>query len=74
MGNPIATIIAGALIAVAILVVGRYEATPLVYGGTWATIFRLDRWTGEVVGCAVDPDTMTNPNSFVGAKMICKAK
>jgi hypothetical protein len=52
MQHALATVAAGALIAIAILIVGRWEI-----GVVPGQVYRLDRWTGAVVVCgALDPE------------------
>ena len=60
-------VLAGAaLIAGSILFIGRYEITAAGYGfsggataadTTDETVFRLDRWTGEIRTCSVNMNT-----------------
>lgn len=45
-----AVLAAGVMIAVAILVAGRWEIA-----SSNTEVYRLDRWTGAVVACGSDP-------------------
>jgi hypothetical protein len=58
MRVPIAIVIAGALIAGAVLFVFRWQisATPTV-------VYRLDRWTGRTVWCYRDAADARRPES-----------
>ena len=62
MGTPIAIVVAGALIAIAIAITFRWEVTggPLTtfHGVGPQPIYRLDRWTGTVVQCTVSPNAL----------------
>jgi hypothetical protein len=49
MGNaaiPASIIIAGALIAIAVLIIGRWDIS-----GTTNGVWRLDRWSGDIQVC-----------------------
>jgi hypothetical protein len=51
MGNiaiPVSIIVAGALIAIAILIVGRWEISS---GGN--AVWQVDRWTGNIRVCGM---------------------
>jgi hypothetical protein len=49
LGTPMSIIIAGALIAAAILMTNHWEIVP-----TGFTALRLNRWSGSVVACRTD--------------------
>ena len=65
---------------IALLAVLAMAVAPLTllaaggYQGISPLVFRLDRWTGAIKVCSPDPDTMRNPNSFVGAEFACEIK
>jgi hypothetical protein len=72
MGNPIATVIGGALIAAAILITNHWEL-----GGNpnLELTLRLNRWNGAVEICSVDAKSFPgNPNSLVGATLACERR
>lgn len=74
MTAPASIIVAGVLVAAAIGLIGRYEITPIQYDGTIPTTWRLDRWTGSVQWCSLDPETLKGASSFAGATMSCTKK
>jgi hypothetical protein len=45
-----AVIIAGGLIAIAVLITFRWEISAAA-NEAGGIVYRLDRWTGEIVGC-----------------------
>jgi hypothetical protein len=53
--TPLAVIIAGVLIAVAIALTNRWSFHPVSTPGGVA-VYRSDRWTGDTVLCAAGPD------------------
>jgi hypothetical protein len=59
-----AVLIGAVLIAGAILFAGRWE---MAVGDDAA--YRIDRWTGEIIGCPADP----NYSGDGPVQMICKA-
>jgi hypothetical protein len=65
MNTPIATIVAGVLIAAAILIAGRWE----VVLNNNLTVMRLDRWTGAITMCA--PDLNDSAQTQSGYKFSC---
>jgi hypothetical protein len=74
MGIPIAIVAGAALIAGAVLITNHWQVLPLHYQGISPMAPRLNRWTGRIDMCVLDPDTMRDPNSFVGAELVCTAK
>ena len=65
MLNAAAIVVAGALIAAAIAVVGRWEIA-----GTGQVMYRVDRWTGDVRACAItyeDWRGLSAPTTFGNA-------
>ena len=44
--NAVATLIAGIVIAVAILIAFRYEISAAI-----GVVYRLDRWSGQITAC-----------------------
>jgi hypothetical protein len=72
--TPLAILTGAAAIAVAILVINHWQVMPSGYQGTVPFVYRLNRWTGVVDVCTVDPNTMRNPNSFEGAQFSCVVK
>jgi hypothetical protein len=52
MRIPVAIVIAGALVAVAILIAFRWQIS-----GATGFVYRLDRWTGHTTVCNVDSTT-----------------
>ena len=73
-----AVIVGALMIALAILMTNHWEVMPrpqaITLQSTPPTVYRLNRWTGFIDMCEVDPSTMRNPNSFVGAELTCKGK
>ena len=65
-------IAAGVLVAAAVLITNHWQITLL--NPSIPTVVRLDRWSGVIDVCVLDPASMRNPNSFVGADVNCKAK
>ena len=61
MSNPIAIVIGSALIAGAILVTGHWQITSAPN-----TVFRLNRWSGEVVSCNLTPAQFDKGNWILG--------
>jgi hypothetical protein len=66
MGRSIAIVVAGGLIALAIMVTNHWEINTSSAGQN----FRLNRWTGSIEVCSVDPKTIVG-SSFAGAKVDC---
>jgi hypothetical protein len=52
MGIPLAILIGSAVIAGAVLFTFRWE---VALGGGQPPVVRLDRWTGAVTACNIDP-------------------
>ena len=50
MSRSIAIVIAGVLIAVAILIAFRWQISAAT-----GVVYRLDRWTGDVIACELSP-------------------
>ena len=50
MRPAIVSLIAGALIAVAVLIVFRWQISAAT-----GVVYRLDRWTGDIVACELNP-------------------
>jgi hypothetical protein len=50
MRATVAIVIAGTLIAIAILVAFRWQITAAT-----GIVYRLDRWTGDIVACEINP-------------------
>jgi hypothetical protein len=72
--TPLAVIIGAALIVASVVVTEHWQIISGGYQGISPLVFRLDRWTGTIKVCSPDPDTMRNPNSFVGAEFACEIK
>ena len=58
--------VGAALIALAIMLTSHWTTTTSSAGQT----FRLNRWTGSIEVCSVDPKTIIGP-TFAGAKLDC---
>jgi len=71
MGTPVSIVIGAALIAAAILVVGRWSVFPAPSG--LAGVVKVDRWTGSMVLCAMDARDLRGP-SVAGMPLECKAQ
>jgi hypothetical protein len=69
-----AIVCAGFLVALSICLMMNIEFIPLSYPGVAPIAIKHNRWTGEARVCSVDPDTMGNPNSFIGATYSCSLK
>lgn len=67
---PLAVIGAAGFIALAYLAANHWQAVHAEQG----YVYRLNRWTGAMDVCAIDPSTVKARSSFVGAKFICQAK
>jgi hypothetical protein len=50
MRIPIAIVIAGVLIAAAVLIAQRWEISAAT-----GVVYRLDRWTGDILACELNP-------------------
>jgi hypothetical protein len=61
MRGTVAIVIAGALIAIAILVGFRWQITAAT-----GIVYRLDQWTGNIVGCEVDHGPCYSYNTVLG--------
>jgi hypothetical protein len=70
MGQSIAIVVGAALVAGAILVTNHWTINTPSDGVMTAA--RLNRWTGEIEVCLIDPQTMAGPNNLRGAKVACK--
>jgi hypothetical protein len=67
MGVPISVIIGACLIAAAILITNHWQ---IQYSS--AVVARLNRWTGSVELCALDPNSVDKAaTSLSGARMVC---
>jgi hypothetical protein len=62
MRATVAIVIAGTLIAIAILVAFRWQIT----AGT-GIVYRLDRWTGDIVACEINPGPCYSLAQRIGA-------
>jgi hypothetical protein len=71
MSTPWAIIAGAAMIAIAVAVTNHWQVIPVPNQGITPTVIRLNRWTGLIDMCVVDPNTMRNPNSFAGAELPC---
>jgi hypothetical protein len=69
MRTPLAIVAAGLIVAVAILIVERWQL--FVPQPTAPGIVRLDRWTGAIDMCAMDAKTIKGDN-IAGAKITCE--
>ena len=56
MGNLVAAVIAGALIAVAILITNHWQLK--TSSNDLQVSLRLNRWTGQVGLCVIDPESV----------------
>jgi hypothetical protein len=72
MSNVWATVFAAVLIAAAIFISNRYTIIDGHYQGMAPVLYRMDSWTGTMEVCVIDPDTMRNPNSVIGARFSCR--
>jgi hypothetical protein len=68
MERNIAIVIAGGLIALAIMITNHWTINTLANGLTAAA--RLNRWTGEIELCSVEVKTLSGFN-VSGAKLEC---
>ena len=59
MERSISIIVGAAIIAAALVFIFRWEVTP-----AGSTMVRLDRWSGEMVGCNVENQLFVNANSL----------
>ncbi len=67
MGVPISIIISACVIAAAILVTNHWQ---IEYSS--AVVARLNRWTGSIELCALDPSSVGKAaTSLSGAQMLC---
>jgi hypothetical protein len=69
MGQSIAILVGAVIIAAAIMATNHWSIRTPSEGVVTAT--RLNRWTGEIDVCLIDPQTMTNANNLRGAKVDC---
>jgi hypothetical protein len=73
MATPLSVIIAGALIAVAILLTNRWEMAPVAQGASVA--LRLDRWTGSINVCLLSISDAASVSGMVaGSQFVCGAR
>jgi hypothetical protein len=68
MGRNIAIVVAGGLIALAIMITNHWTINTLANGLTAAA--RLNRWTGEIELCSVNVQTLSGAN-VTGARLEC---
>jgi hypothetical protein len=71
MGRNIAIVVGAGLIALAIMVTNHWTLNTPADG--IAVGARLNRWTGTIDLCSIDPKTVTG-NSVAGAKVECERK
>ena len=72
MGTRIAIIVGAALIAAAILLTNHWQMQP-AGGGTDA--LRLNRWTGTIDLCMLDPKSIKEgASSLAGVQLACEAQ
>jgi hypothetical protein len=72
MGQIIAIVIGAALIALAIIVTNHWTINTPADGVVAAA--RLNRWTGEIELCSLDPKTLAGASSLAGGKLECARK
>jgi hypothetical protein len=70
MGQNIAIVAAGALIALAIMVTHHWELVPSGTNGLGATI-RLNRWTGAIDVCGIDSKSDRRSGTAAGLELRC---
>lgn len=71
MGTPVAVVVGSAIVAVAILFAFRWE---VAMGSGTPPVIRLDRWTGKVAICNVDPDALAKAGrNHTAVEMDCVA-
>jgi hypothetical protein len=69
MGIPVAIIVGAALVSVAIIVTNHWQ----LQGSNDATMaLRLNRWTGEIHMCMLDPKSV-KANTLAGVRLACEA-
>jgi hypothetical protein len=72
MGRNIAIVVAGGLIALAIMVTNHWTINTPADGVVAAA--RLNRWTGAIELCSVDPKSLAGASSLAGGKVECERK
>jgi hypothetical protein len=71
MSTPCAIVIGAIIVAVAILLTNHWQLEPIDGG----SVYRMNRWTGEVGVCAIDPNSFSaGSNPMAGDELVCKAK
>jgi hypothetical protein len=68
MGTSISIIVGAIVIAAAILVTNHWEIVST--SGGLLVVDRLNRWTGSIEICAVDPNTI-HGSEVAGARLSC---
>ena len=73
MNNGVAIVIAGALVALAVLITFRWDISALPGGPSppGNSIYRLDRWTGTVTKC---DDQFVPATGVGGIKLDCSPR
>jgi hypothetical protein len=72
MGDGVGTILGGAMIAAAILVTHHFQISVTEHGGVGQAL-RLNRWTGTMEICVLDPATF-NGKDLQGSELKCGPK
>ena len=69
----VAIVIGAAMIAAAILITNHWQVTYLHPEGPISyVVLRLNRWTGVMDICDIDPHTIQADKPLVGAQFSCK--
>lgn len=62
----LAVLTAGGSVAASILFIGRWQIAAIGYGdGASQGLYRIDRWTGEIVQCGSNPTLSLQAKRFV---------
>jgi hypothetical protein len=72
MGRNIAIVVGAGLIALAIMVTNHWTINTPADGVVSAA--RLNRWTGQIDLCWIDPKSLAGANSLAGGKVECERK
>jgi hypothetical protein len=70
MKTPIAIAAGAVLIALAILITNHWQFA--ISSSGYGVALRLNRWTGTISICVVDPNSAKDP-SLTGAQLLCDA-
>ena len=69
MGQSIAIVVAGAMIAAAILVTNHW--TLHTGASDFTTAVRLNKWTGAIDICFLNPNSLAGAKTLAGGKLEC---